>query len=137
MFCYDELLETIQLSQVNGDNSEKFVKMKTLDSPDNIWRKFSDLKEKNKDLKDNVEELENFLKENFDNDTLQPCKVTDYKEMGHPQNIITDGTYLEFYRLINRTWENLGVKTNEIPEEVSDRHSMIELPNYFIKVRKI
>lgn len=118
------------------DDSETFVKKKMLDSPDEVKKKFNELKKKKKDLKNDVEALRNFVKENFDEDPLQPFKPSDYKEIEDPQNIIKDETYLQFYKEIHPTWEKLGVKTNEIPKEFSDRHSMIELPHYFIQVRK-
>lgn len=132
IFCHGDILKAVQLSKI-FDRSLDFVNMKLLDLPDDIRKEF-DLLDQDDESFD--EELKSFVKDNFEPHPPLKVDLDEWKLMSRFETHIHDEKYQDFYKKINEFWKSLAESTTPDAETNPIFHSMISLPNKYIKVPK-
>lgn len=123
-------MKAVQLSNI-FDSSLDFVNMKLANPPENIQEKFKKL-DQNKETFE--AELESFVKENFERHLPVKVELEEWKLMNSYKTYIHDEKYRDFYQNINESWKTLAESTTIDAEKNPTFHSMIYLPNKYIKV---
>lgn len=116
-------------------DSKTFVDKKLLFPEPEIINRYHKLK--NQTGNPSVQQLKKFIDENFVDDELEVWAPPDFKEVPSIVNTIEDETFKRWVMDINQIWKDLGVK---VPEEVKrnpELHSILYVPNGFIKVRLV
>lgn len=113
-------------------DSKTFVDKKLRFSEATILSNYEKLK--NQTGHPNVQQLKKFIDENFEEEHLEDWLPLDFKEAPSIVNNIEDPIFKEWILDINKIWKQLGMK---VPEEVKfhpELHSILYVPNGFIKV---
>nr|AII81931.1 trehalase [Blattella germanica] len=131
IYCYGELLKTVQLANIYPD-SKTFVDMHQKDDPSVTLKKFETLMEET-GRNPNREQIQQFVDDAFDsNDILEYHTPSDWTD--HPSVLqqVVDSNYRRWVLDLNEIWKNLTRRMQDSIKEHPERHSIIYVPNPFV-----
>ncbi|XP_065203184.1 trehalase-like [Planococcus citri] len=129
------LLHDVQVSKIYSDGTT-FVKSRMKYSEGEILKNYTIAKNKNPNKRLNETQLEDFVRKNFENKTLECGKLDDFMENPPFIQKIENPDLKDWLFELNQIWKNLSRKMPEslrIEEETGNmRSSYIYVPNTFI-----
>ncbi|XP_041449192.1 trehalase isoform X2 [Drosophila obscura] len=129
IYCYGELLETIQMAKL-FDDSKTFVDMKLKQTPAKTIENFELLMEA-KNRTPSREDLQQFVDEYFSpkGTELEVWTPTDWKANPSFLDLITDPDLKQWGQELNNIWKDLGRKMIDDVGKNPEYYSIIPVPN--------
>ncbi|XP_023702103.1 trehalase [Cryptotermes secundus] len=131
IYCYGDLLKTVQLSDIYND-SKTFVDKKQRQPPTETLQLFEDFMAQTGGNPDRDQVIE-FVERTFvEGNELQPWVPGDWVENPAILQKIADPDLREWARDLNVLWKNLSRKMSDDVHEHPDEYSIIYVPNGFV-----
>ncbi|XP_065217876.1 trehalase-like isoform X2 [Planococcus citri] len=130
IFCEGELLHDVQMARIYPD-SKTFVDKKLLFPEPEVISKYQKLK--NDTGTPSVQQLKKFIDDNFEDDHIDVWLPPDFKDEPSIVNNIEDEVFKRWIIDINKIWKQLGMKVSDDVKLNPELHSMLYMPNGFIK----
>ncbi len=131
IYCEGEILHTVQMSRLFKD-SKTFVDLRLLFDEEEIVRRFKLLKNQTGTL--SLQQIRDFVNQNFAEDPLVKWVPPDLKAVPSIIADIEDDDYKRWILSLNQIWKELAAKVTDDARDNPKKHSIIYLPNGFIKV---
>lgn len=112
------------------DDPADFVEMKLKNSPRDVLNEFETIKSSVRDRS----LLKSFAKRNFEPDIPDKCSNFDSQKLRDLKIRVLSKTYKDFVSSITEMWLELIVQTSDHVEKNPDYHTLVHLPNCFVKV---
>lgn len=100
-----------------------------------IVQKYKELK--NQTGKPSINQLKAFIDQYFADDPLEAWEPLDFKPIPSVVNNIQDDAFRKWVLNLNQIWKDLAQRVPDDVRQNPDRHSMLYLPNGFIKVKSV
>lgn len=124
-------MHDVQMARIYPD-SKTFVDKKLLFPESEVISRYQKLK--NDTGTPNVQQLKKFIDDNFEDDQIEVWLPPDFKDVPSIVNNIEDEVFKRWIIDINKIWKQLGIKVSDDVKTNPELHSMLYLPNGFIKV---
>lgn len=121
IFSDPEYFVNLKLKYPKGDTETKYAKLK-----------------ETVDVALNENELETFVKDNFEEDKPNECaRFQDSLEFEHILSVIANEDYRTFHKNINAFWKNSAKETDNDVANRPEYHSLLDVPECYIQVNYI